>query len=310
MTSDFSASIRTPFQKYACAYVPIGVDLVAYELVKRVTKSTKAGQAAGFLAAAGAWFVLSNRASPMIRMAGAGLYVAYKVVHYYFTSVSPLRSEQKLLKTTKELYKSLEITDDKITEFTGDAKTTLLDRCSAECRANWLKPETLTKALLVMTEAEAVLLKVMMHVQRVPEYLNAKAEERTAKMAEMLKDTTYNPDDEFGKALKIFLETYRLARGVQYFLKLASVKGWNSSLPQSTFASGDDETFMRGNGVQHQMHQLYNKIITDFSHLVAKTSYDFSHYMVVDSAAIPGDEGLGNPSNPFKIEFKQPVHKE
>jgi hypothetical protein len=199
-------------------FLPILTDLAVYAVFRKA-RSFQASELGGAIAGLAVGFYLSSRTSFLVNLTGAGLYAAYKVIHYIYASleVAPPSDVELLEDAFDKLKDKVTITPNNVLDADDfDQKVDLLakapDIVSQICK-NWNDPAILRKTEKLMFRAYLMMRQELREAEEAIEDLTSDQDSRNVEIVE-------NLDKKFYSAFKIFYQTYRHVHQMCYYIKL------------------------------------------------------------------------------------------
>jgi hypothetical protein len=233
-------------------------------------RSSAATKLKVFTAGLGIWTLLGPRTSTKVGLAGAELYLACKTGHYVYQAIfqwAEYWSIESLQQLQRELYSRF--------TFSSHIPRIALKR--------WHDSRNQNLALQVLMRARAIIIKEFN-----PE------------------DNTWNPyalnRAKFASAFKIFNETYRFARGLQF-----RVSNISTVSAHSLCDAANARAFFEGDGLQREMNKIYNDTHTQLAGYLQEFFALTPDDNVKDLQLLPGDVGSDNITNPFKIGLRPEI---
>ena len=247
------------FKTQGNLFLPIIADLAVYALFRRA-RDFHVSEIAGAVAGLAVGFCLYDRASPLVTLTGAGLYAAYKVIHYIYVSLdtSPPSDEEQL----EEAFDHLK---DKVTiAFDLDASNPHFDQTlisltknsdvNNAIRIKWKNPAILRVAEELMFQAYKVIRQELQEAEEAILNLTSDRDSHNAEIVENLGEPFYS-------AFKIFYETYRHVHNSCYHIRLHNLQNVDEGGKLREFSvditDEDREPFVLGVNPKYNMKQLY-----------------------------------------------------
>jgi len=256
-------------------FLPILADLAVYAVFRRA-RNYHLSELAGAMAGIAVGICLSGRTEFWVNLTGAGLYAAYKVIHYiYVSQQTSSLSEIELLERALKRLKN-KVTHD--CDYDVDAtaadfdeqllKMSKLAYVAEHIRQRWSDPALIHGSEALMHRAYLVILDKLRNAEKATE-LVFDQDSRNAEIAE-------NLDENFYTAVEIFYETYRYARNMCYRIRLPNLQNahanedtWEFSLDITPddylpFAEGLNPKF-RMKKLFHHVNGLLDPLLLHFS---------------------------------------------
>lgn len=245
-------------------FLPILTDLAVYAVFRKA-RSFQVSELGGAIAGLAVGFYLSSRTSFLVNLTGAGLYAAYKVIHYIYASleVAPPSDVELLEDAFDKLKDKVTITADNILDaasadfkqqFAFIAKT---PDAISQTRKNWNDPAILRKTEKLMFRAYKVMRQELREAEEAVEDLTSDQDNRNVEIVENLDKTFYS-------AFKIFYQTYRHVHQMCYYIRLPNLQNADESDNLRKFSVAiteeDRHPFVLGVNPKCNMKQLYKYV--------------------------------------------------
>lgn len=252
------------FKTQGNLFLPIVADLAVYTVFRKV-RDFRVSEIAGAIAGLAVGFCLYDRASPLITLTGAGLYLAYKVIHYMNVSLdtSPLSDEEQLEIAFYKLKEKVTITADNVVEVSSEGFEQVCDFVEitpdiiSQIRRKWNDPDILRETEDLMFRAYKVIRNELREAEEKILDLTSDQDRTNSKIVENLGKTFYT-------AFEIFFETYRHVHNMCYRIQLPNLQNGDESGSWREFSidttEEDKNLFVLGVNPKFKMKQLYSYV--------------------------------------------------
>ncbi|MBS0647626.1 MAG: hypothetical protein JSS10_00205 [Verrucomicrobia bacterium] len=225
-----SSDISHFFRTQGNLFVPILADLTVYSIFYK-SRDYHASEIAGAITGIAAYFVFAQRTSLSVNLLGAAVYLAYKVTHYFYASMSVLTAQELLEKRYREF-------------------STMISNISTSEEQLSLRNDQ--EAELIMSEASMLIRK---KIQEAEEAVELDSDSRNEEIANQL-------DDDFNSLINIFCGTFNLIKQ-----RAKQVLSEGLSKPEKQAKEEIINLFCKNFGPCNRMNNLYFSLYCDLSPL-------------------------------------------
>ncbi len=187
--------------------IPILADLSIYAIFSRVMTSAKA-QMASLVVGVGALYLLASRASMLIGLAGAALYVVYKIGMHNYLHTCPHKPMyiEDLEESFETFRNKFVVTDERdIDRKDPNINQILKNLYNEQTAAQWEDPLVIKDTLRLLTDCQTLLFQLYGLLEDNTEHLRSDHPQRLQKMVQLLQDKNFDPDKAFHRAFPFFI---------------------------------------------------------------------------------------------------------
>lgn len=231
-----AADISHFFRTQGNLFVPILADLAVYSIFQK-SRNYQVSELAGAITGIATYFVFYQRNSLTIHLLGTAVYLAYKVTHYFYASLSSLTPEVLLAKRFDELNK-----------IATNNEASLEEQDFPDGEMDFLH-----EAEMIMSKASVLIRKKL---QEAEEGVELNEEDRNKEIVDQL-------DEDFYFLIPIFTQTFDLVKQ-----RAKQVLSAESSKPEEQAKEEIADLFCKKFGPCNRMNNLYFRLYCDLSPLI------------------------------------------